>query len=189
MRPSSSDRSSGIDPTSQASRFRDLVVPEIPALLRAANVLTRNHHDAEDLVQDTLTRAYRFIDSFDGRFPRAWLMTIMRNVHQSRVLRKRPEPIDTMSLPHEIVVTGTMESAEDRVVANQFASVVEMALAELPEKLRLAIQLVDIADLNYEEAAVALDISVAALTSRLHRARVILRRAVEAEVQSRGAER
>ena len=187
VRSSGSDRSSRIDPTNQANRFRELVVPEIPALLRAAKVLTRNHHDAEDLVQDTLTRAYRFIESFDGRFPRAWLMTILRNAHQNRVRRIRPEPIDTTSLPNDIVVTRSMESAEDRVVTNQFASVVEMALVELPEKLRLAIQLVDVAGLNYEEAAATLDVSVSALTTRLHRGRNILRREVEAESRSERA--
>ena len=94
-----------------------------------------------------------------------------------------------MSLPNDVVITGSMESAEELVVADQFASVVEMALAELPDKLRLAVQLVDVASLNYEEAAVALDVSVSALTSRLHRARKILRRAVEAEARFGGAER
>ncbi len=189
VRPSRPDRSSGIDPTSQSNRFQEIVVPEIPALLRAANVLTRNHHDAEDLVQDTLTRAYRFISGFDGRFPRAWLMTIMRNAHQSRVRKKRPDPIDTMSIPNNVATAGSMASAEESVMISRFSSFVETALGELPEKLRVAVQMVDVAGLSYEDAASALDISVSALTSRLHRARNVLRRVVEGETQSQGVER
>ncbi len=60
-------------------------------LLRVANTLTRNHAEAEDLVQDALLRAFRAIDSFDGRHPRAWLLTILRNTHINRNRRQRAE--------------------------------------------------------------------------------------------------
>ncbi|RLE24916.1 MAG: RNA polymerase sigma factor, partial [Actinobacteria bacterium] len=52
--------------------FERYVLPEIEVLLRVANSLTRNYAEAEDLVQDTLIRAYKGIDGFDGRHPRAW---------------------------------------------------------------------------------------------------------------------
>lgn len=71
--------------------FADYVLPEVDTLYRAALSLTRNHADAEDLVQDTLLRAYRSIDRFDGRHPRAWLLTILRNAHINRQRRPRPE--------------------------------------------------------------------------------------------------
>jgi RNA polymerase sigma-70 factor (ECF subfamily) len=58
--------------------FAEYVVPEIEVLYRVARSLTGHAADAEDLVQDTLLRAFRSIDSFDGQHPRAWLLTILR---------------------------------------------------------------------------------------------------------------
>ena len=55
------------------------MLPELEVLARVARSITRNGHDAEDLVQETLLSAYRAIGRFDGEHPRAWLLTIMRN--------------------------------------------------------------------------------------------------------------
>ena len=79
-------------PTSESAsaRFERWVLPEVDVLLRVAQSITRNTHDAEDLVQDTMLRAYRSIDSFDGRYPRAWLLTILRNTEINRHRRRRP---------------------------------------------------------------------------------------------------
>ena len=78
------------DAATDDTAFERYVLPEIEVLLRVANSLTRNHAEAEDLVQDTLLRAYRAIDGFDGRYPRAWLLTILRNTHINRNRRRRP---------------------------------------------------------------------------------------------------
>jgi len=67
-------------------------VPEISVLLRVATSLTGQPADAEDLVQDTLIRAYRAVDRFDGEHPRAWLLTILRNTHVNRARRRLPVP-------------------------------------------------------------------------------------------------
>lgn len=60
-------------------------VEEVAVLYRVAVSLTRHHADAEDLVQDTLLKAYRAADRFDGAYPRAWLLTILRNTHRNRL--------------------------------------------------------------------------------------------------------
>jgi RNA polymerase sigma factor (sigma-70 family) len=75
----------------QRDAFERYVLPETEVLLRVALSLTRRPADAEDLVQDTLIRAYRSIDRFDGAHPRAWLLTIMRNAHINNHRRRRPE--------------------------------------------------------------------------------------------------
>src|SRR6056297_4282422 len=75
-------------------RFRDQVLTELPVLLRVARRLTQDGHDAEDLVQDTLVRAYRAFDRFDGRYPRAWLLTILRNTHRNQLRKRRPDLLD-----------------------------------------------------------------------------------------------
>lgn len=71
--------------------FRAYVEPEIDVLLRVAQTLTGSWADSEDLVQDTLVRAYRAIDRFDGAHPRAWLLTILRHTHLNSTRRQRPD--------------------------------------------------------------------------------------------------
>ncbi|MGH3627771.1 MAG: RNA polymerase sigma factor, partial [Sciscionella sp.] len=70
--------------------FAAHVLPEIDLLYRVARSITGQQADAEDLVQDTLLRAYRAIGSFDGKHPRAWLLTILRNTERNRHRRQRP---------------------------------------------------------------------------------------------------
>jgi len=75
-------------------RYADLVLLELPVLLRVARTMTGQPADAEDLVQDTLLRAWRALDTFDGRHPRAWLLTVMRHTEINRHRRRRPELLD-----------------------------------------------------------------------------------------------
>ena len=70
--------------------FNRLVLPEVDVMWRVAMSLTRNRADAEDLVQESLLRAYKSIHTFDGRYPRAWLLTILRNTERNRHRRRRP---------------------------------------------------------------------------------------------------
>ena len=157
--------------------FRRHVVPEIDVLLRVATSITRNHADAEDLVQDTLIRAYRAIGRFDGRYPRAWLLTILRNAQVNRVRRKRPEllrdPDATFAQAADEGPDG--DSAEDVVLNQTFDAAVERAFALLPEKFRQVVELVDLNQLSYQEAADLLDVPVGTVMSRLHRARKRIR--------------
>jgi len=74
------------------------VLLELPVLLRVARTMTGQPADAEDLVQDTLLRAWRALDTFDGRHPRAWL-TVMRHTEINRHRRRRPELLDDPDLP------------------------------------------------------------------------------------------
>lgn len=169
------DVQSPLDAGSAATddRFARYVVPEIEVLLRVANTLTRNHAEAEDLVQDTLLRAFRAIDSFDGRHPRAWLLTILRNTHINRNRRQRPELLDdperTMATVADTSTTG--ETPEGLVVGATFDAVVEDALAHLPDDFRRTIELVDTQGLAYAEAAEVLGVPVGTVMSRIHRAR------------------
>ena len=153
--------------------FERYVTPELDVLYRVALSITRKPADAEDLVQDTLLRAYRSIERFDGRYPRAWLLTIMRNAQINRVRRKRPEllrdPDATMEREADTGEGG--ESPEEVVVGPVFDAVVEQAFEALPDKFRSVVELVDLNGLAYQEAADLLDIPVGTVMSRLHRAR------------------
>lgn len=157
-------------------------MPELDVLYRVAYSITRNKADAEDLVQDTLLRSYRAIDRFDGRYPRAWLLTIMRNAQVNRVRRKRP---DLMHDPDETMARMADESAEaadaeTQLMDKEFEAPIEAAMAALPEKFRSVVDLVDLNELSYQEAADALGIPVGTVMSRLHRARRNIRQHLEA---------
>ena len=70
-------------------RFEELIVPEMPFLARIARTMSRSQAEADDLAQETLVKAFRAIDSFDGAYPRAWLARIARNTAINRDQRKR----------------------------------------------------------------------------------------------------
>lgn len=161
-------------------RFRRYVVPELDVMYRVARSLTRNPTDAEDLVQDALLRAYRAIDRFDGRHPRAWLLTILRNAQINRVRRKRPELLDDPDATFERTPDDDDSTDPEHVVVDPvFDAEVDDALAALPEKFRAVVELVDIAGKSYQDAADELGIPVGTVMSRLHRARRRMRDQLE----------
>jgi RNA polymerase sigma-70 factor (ECF subfamily) len=152
--------------------FARYVLPEVEVLLRVALSRTRNAADAEDLVQDTLLRAYRAIGRFDGAHPRAWLLTIMRNAQANRFRRRRPallrDPDAGQRLQDE---RETQLSAESIVVGAAFDATVADAVVRLPTRFRHIVELVDIDGLSYQEAADVLGVPIGTVMSRLHRAR------------------
>jgi len=160
----------------RSAAFATYVVPEIDVLVRVAYTLVRRRADAEDLVQDTLVRAFQGIDSFDGRHPRAWLLTIMRNAEINRTRRRRPDLLDDPDATMDIRESEHDDaSPEALVVGAGFDAVVADALDALPGRFRQVVELVDIAGLTYAEAAEALGIPPGTVMSRLHRARTRIR--------------
>ena len=155
--------------------FDNFVVPELGVLLHVARTMAANEHDAEDLVQDTLYRAYQGIERFDGAHPRAWLFTIMRNAHVNRHRRQRPELLDDPATAEGVADTTDGRSPEEAAEARAFDDAVAAALSRLPEKLSRVVELVDLDGLSYAETAIALGIPVGTVMSRLHRARKKIR--------------
>jgi RNA polymerase sigma-70 factor, ECF subfamily len=166
-----------LPPQSPDDAFQTYVVGEIDILYRVAVTLTRNPTDAEDLVQDTLLRAYRAIDRFDGAHPRAWLLTILRHTHYNRIRKRQPVLLaDGESAQRVLEHTGpSAPSSEDVALAEQFEPVIARALADLPDDFRAVIDLVDLQGLSYAQAADRLAIPKGTVMSRLHRARRRLR--------------
>ena len=151
-------------------------------LFRVAMSITRNPPDAEDLVQDTLLRAYRAIDRFDGRHPRAWLLTILRNAQVNRVRRRRPELLrDPDDEGRMVASDDPSDDPETVVVDAAFDAVVEDAYVRLPERSRQVIDLVDLHGMSYQETADVLGVPIGTVMSRLHRARARIRRRLPAD--------
>jgi RNA polymerase sigma factor (sigma-70 family) len=112
--------------------FATWVEPEIEVLLRVAHSLTGSWADAEDVVQETLIRAYRAIDGFDGRHPRAWLLTILRRTHLNSLRRTRPLLVEDQTLERRRPAFGqaaSVASAEDLVGDRLLDDDVEQAAA------------------------------------------------------------
>ena len=171
--------------------FHRHVIPELDVLYRTAWSLTRSDADAQDLVQETLLRAFRAIERFDGRYPRAWLLTIMRNANINRVRKKKPDLLDDPDMTFERSTDfADKADPESLVVDPMFDAEVEGAFRELPDMFREIVELVDLDGLAYQEAADVLDIPVGTVMSRLHRARKRIREhlreaGVDREVRAR----
>ncbi len=162
----------------RTERFETEIVPHIEMLARVALLMTRNAHDAEDLVQETLLRAYKGIHTFDGRHPRAWLLTIMRNVLASRHSAKRVSllPWSEVERPEPRAHTPASRLPEDRAVDSEFVDAIKRVARDLSDHHREVFVLVDLVGFSYEEAAEHLGIPVGTVMSRLHRARARVRR-------------
>lgn len=171
-------------------RFREQVLSELDVLYRVARRLTGDANSAEDLVQDALLRAYRAFDRFDGRYPRAWLLTILRNTHINQLRKRRPDLLDdelAQRLPAR-GVDGREDGTPDRALHDDFDPIVREALASLSAKHRAVIALVDLDGLSYQEAADLLGVPVGTVMSRLHRARGKVRAQLTAHGFSREGE-
>lgn len=180
------DKSDTFTVVERQRMFDRYIVPEIPMLLRVARSLTAQPADAEDLAQDTLLRAYRGIAGFDGYFPRAWLLRILHNTHISMVRRRTPMLMfGSADRDEGFSDPAPQFSPENVVVEKSFDDAIEQALAKLRRQNRSVIDLVDIEGLSYAEAAIALDVPVGTVVSRLHRAR----KQIRDHLASQGVER
>ena len=171
--------------------FGEVVVPEIEVMLRVARSITASAADAEDLVQESLVRAFRAIDRFDGRHPRAWLLTIVRNTNANMHRRRRPLVVDDWELIHAsrpAFGASATPGAEDVYVREELDGALQDAVAALDPRFRSVLVLVDVHDLSYAEAAAVLDVPVGTVMSRLSRARQRVRTALGPAFTTTGGE-
>ena len=176
-------REAGPTPKDRAAAFTEYVEPEIPMLLRVARTLTASNADAEDLVQETLIRAYRALDRFDGAHPRAWLLTILRHTASNLRRRSRPDLVDSFDpLPDPQPAFGANRpsTADEAALAGVLEPEVESALAALDPRFQAVLMMVDVHRLTYAECSEALGIPIGTVMSRLSRARDRMRKQLRA---------
>ena len=155
-------------------RFEEWIAPEAAFVRRVSAQYTRTPSDADDLAQEALTKAYRGIGGFDGRYPRAWLRRIIANTAASNARRRR---VSEVVLEHEPPVVGEGIGAVERfrpdVIALKGAldPALEVAVHALSADHREIVVLVDVDGLTYEEAAAILDVPIGTVMSRLFYAR------------------
>jgi RNA polymerase sigma-70 factor, ECF subfamily len=159
-----------------ASSWREEVVALIPALRAFAWSLSHNGSDADDLVQDTLIKAWTNKDKFEpGTNLRAWMFTILRNTYYTHVLRRRREVRDEQG-----EYAGALKSAptQDWTVAMR---ALQIGLQQLPPEHREALILVGAAGLSYEEAAEICGCALGTIKSRVNQARARLLKIMDAD--------
>jgi RNA polymerase sigma-70 factor (ECF subfamily) len=153
---------------------RERLAELLPRLRRFARNLTRNPHDADDVVQIALERALANLDQWraDARLD-SWMFKIVRNAWIDELRsRGRQRKIFVGAEAGESVGEALIERATDLMA-------VQSAMARLPEEQRLAVSLVLVEGLPYKEAAQVLDIPIGTLTSRLARGREALQAMLE----------
>jgi len=171
--------------------FESLILPEIPMLLRVALSLTHQSADANDLVQETMLKSWRSFDTFDGQYPRAWLLTIMRNAHRNSFRKAVPDPVDPVAVGTTLIEPAPQPSAEAEAMLTEMDhSVVEGLNSLKPDVRELVILVdVDVDGLSYREAAATLGLAEGTVMSRLHRARAKIRKRVVADRKRIGSGR
>jgi len=171
------------DPTQDPGRrrrFETEVLPHLDAMHRTALRLTRSASDADDLVQDSVLKAYRFFDHYEpGTNIRAWLLKILTNVFFSRHRRSSLDGEVKSLADSDPIADGWMGAAsmgprrEPERIAERglLESSVAKVLEDLPEDFRAVLLLADVEGLTYREVAEAMNCPMGTVMSRLHRAR------------------
>lgn len=181
-------------PTSAENRrgqFEAIALPFMRSIYNTALYLTRRPEDASDLVQETYLRAYRTFSNFSlGTNCKAWLFTIMYSIFVNRYRKEQREPeyvsVEEMEEKfHRFLAAAEWDPylEQDAVV---MAAEVAQALNKLPESFRLAVLMVDVEEMSYEEAAAILNCPLGTLRSRLFRARKLLFLELQPYAQKKG---
>lgn len=172
-------------------------MPFAKQLYGAAMRMARNPADAEDLVQETMLKAYRAYDSFtEGTNLKAWLYRILTNtyINKYRRAQRRPQEsdlgeVEDLYLYRRIGSEDSADmsrSAEDQLLEGLVESDIKQAVEALPENFRMPVLLADLEGFSYKEIAEILDIPIGTVMSRLHRGRKQLQRTLWDFASARG---
>jgi len=177
--------------------FEQVALPFIDSLYNLALNLTRNPRDAEDLVQETFLRAYRFFDSYrPGTHIKAWLFRILRNtfINRYRSSKIRPEEVDfgkveesyERMVDDEFLRKHQPMSPEQAVMHGVLDEEVNLALEAIPEEYRIVVVMALVEEMSYKEIAGVLSIPLGTVMSRLHRGRRLLQTSLVDYARRRG---
>jgi len=173
--------------------FEREMLPHLDALYNFAIRLTTDPIDAEDLVQDTIVKAFRFFSSYEkGTNAKAWLFRILKNsyINNYRKKSKQPQQVDydEVSTYYESVRSEQSDTTdmEDIMYRDMLDDHITKALQRLPEDFRTVVLLCDVEGFTYEEIANMLDVPIGTIRSRLHRGRNLLRVELEEYADKRG---
>ncbi len=173
--------------------FQEEIIPHLDAMYNFALRLTSDPNDAEDLVQDTIVKAYRFFSSYEkGTNAKAWLFRILKNSYINNYRKKSKQPsqvdYDEVSSFYETIRADRTDTSdlEDRMFRELIDDDISNALEQLPEDFRTVVLLCDVEGFTYEEIANMLDVPIGTIRSRLHRGRNLLKAELLEYAEKRG---
>jgi len=176
--------------------FQDDIMEFVPQLYSAALSMTRNPHDAEDVLQEALLKAYRGYGTFKaGTNLKAWLYRILTNtfINKYRKQTRRPTEVELGELEDLYLykrlgsdLGGATRSAEEEALDRFVDKDIKEAVEDLPENFRLPVILADVEGFSYKEIAEIMDVPIGTVMSRLHRGRKALQRALWRTAEERG---
>ncbi len=163
------------------TEFERDAIPHMDALYNYALRMTGDSDDADDLIQETYLKAFRFFDKFErGTNCKAWLFRILRNTYINSYRKKKKEPdkvdYDEIENYFENIKAPSADNShtEKDIFDNLLDDELSGAISALPEDFRTVIILSDIEGFSYEEIADFVDCPVGTVRSRLHRARKMM---------------
>jgi RNA polymerase sigma-70 factor (ECF subfamily) len=163
--------------TSKTEEFKAIALPYMDLVYRAAVRMSGNESDAQDLVQDSYLKAYRFFDKYEkGTNFQAWMFAILKNIFINKYRKelRTPQMLDICDIePYEALRDEA--TPEDEIFNNLLDDDIASAIGELPEQFRPVVILSDLEGFSYKEVSEILDCPIGTVMSRLHRGRKLLR--------------
>ena len=172
----------------QQAVFEQEAMQHLDSLYRTALRMTHNAQDAEDLVQETYLRAYRFFDRFEpGTNLRAWLFKILTNTYINRYRKHTSEPrVDSLDGTEDFTLydhlgaeaTAGGGSVESEALSHLGEDDIKAAIEALPPQFRMAVLLADVEVFSYNDIAQITDVKKGTVITRLFRGRRLLQKAL-----------
>lgn len=179
----------------QGWNFEAAAMPFVDALYNTAYRMTRNSEDAEDLVQETYLKAYKYYDKFEeGTNFKAWLFKIMKNTFINNYRKKQQKPPQSDFADIEESFESQLDQdwgrrtkdPEEELLENVLDEDLQRAMDELPPDYRMVVLLADLESFSYKEIADILDVPVGTVMSRLYRGRRLLEEAMLSYAREHG---
>ena len=178
------------------SEFEQVALVHIDSVYNVALRMTRNKSDAEDLVQETYLKAFRFFGKFQaGTNCKAWLLKILTNLFNNKYRQRIKEPPQVSydaveeDFLYSHLLKETLEPNEnpERLLFSQIVEDdVKKVMDNLPQEFRMVVILSFIEDCSYKEIAEIMDTNIGTVKSRLHRGRTMLQKALDEYAKKRG---
>ena len=163
---------------SKLARFEACALPHMDASYNLARWLTRNDHDAADIMQEAYLRAFRFFDGFHGTDARAWLLTIVRNTFYTWLTQNRSqdftpfdEEVHGHTAEHGAICDPVTTNPETLMLQQADQQLLRLALEALPVEFREVVVLRELEDMSYRQIAAITSLPVGTVMSRLARGR------------------